>query len=102
MLTRGRVLYSFPARGSTNRKIVPSFSEELNCTLPPRICSPNRFIINVPIPQVKGYPFEVAVEGAANIRGVILADQVKSLGWQVRKAEKKGKVTKAVRGKYGK
>jgi mRNA interferase MazF len=46
--------------------------------------------------QVKGYPFEVAVEGAANIRGVILADQVKSLDWQVRKAEKKGKVTKAV------
>lgn len=46
--------------------------------------------------QVKGYPFEVAVAGAAKIRGVILADQVKSLDWQVRRAEKQGKVTKAV------
>jgi len=27
---------------------------------------------------------------------VILADQVKSLDWQVRKAEKKGKVSRAV------
>jgi mRNA interferase MazF len=45
---------------------------------------------------VKGYPFEVAVVGAAKIRGVILADQVKSLDWQVRRAEKQGKVTKAV------
>ena len=46
--------------------------------------------------QVKGYPFEVSVEGAARVRGVILADQVKSLDWQVRRAEKKGKVSKAV------
>jgi mRNA interferase MazF len=46
--------------------------------------------------QVKGYPFEVAVEGTAKVRGVILADQVKSLDWQVRKAEKKGKVSRAV------
>lgn len=42
--------------------------------------------------QVKGYPFEVEVEGVAAVRGVILADQVKSLDWQVRRAEKKGKV----------
>ena len=46
--------------------------------------------------QVKGYPFEVAVTGSAKIRGVILADQVKSLDWQVRRAELQGKVTKAV------
>ena len=46
--------------------------------------------------QVKGYPFEVAIEGSAKVRGVILADQVKSLDWQVRKAEKAGKVTKLV------
>lgn len=45
--------------------------------------------------HVKGYPFEVAVEGAAK-GGVILADQVKSLDWQVRRAEKKGKVAKTV------
>lgn len=46
--------------------------------------------------QVKGYPFEVALEGTTKVRGVILADQVKSLDWQVRKAEKTGKVTKLV------
>jgi len=46
--------------------------------------------------QVKGYPFEVAVEGVSKVRGVILADQVKSLDWQARKAEKKGKVAKTV------
>ena len=45
----------------------------------------------------KGYPFEVAVAGTAKIRGVILADQVKSFDWQVRRAEKQGKVAKAVR-----
>jgi mRNA interferase MazF len=44
--------------------------------------------------QVKGYPFEVAVEDG--VRGVILADQVKSLDWQVRRAEKKGKVSPEV------
>jgi len=46
--------------------------------------------------QVKGYPFEVGVEGSGSVRGVILADQVKSLDWQVRRAEKKGKVSKEV------
>lgn len=46
--------------------------------------------------QVKGYPFEVAVAGVTTIRGVILADQVKSLDWQVRRAEKSGKVSKDV------
>lgn len=46
--------------------------------------------------QVKGYPFEVAMEGASKVQGVILADQVKSLDWQVRQAEKKGNVSKAV------
>jgi len=46
--------------------------------------------------QVKGYPFEVAIEGNAQVKGVILADQVKSLDWQKRHAEKKGKVSKVV------
>ncbi len=46
--------------------------------------------------QVKGYPFEVPIEGTAKVRGVILADQVKSLDWQVRRAERQGKVTKPV------
>ena len=37
--------------------------------------------------QVKGYPFEVLIPDGLNVRGVILADQVKSLDWHVRKAE---------------
>jgi mRNA interferase MazF len=46
--------------------------------------------------QVKGYPFEVVVEESAVVRGAILSDQVKSLNWQARRAEKKGKVSKPV------
>jgi mRNA interferase MazF len=46
--------------------------------------------------QLKGYPFEVPVEGSTAVRGVILADQVKSLDWQVRRAQKKGRVAPAV------
>lgn len=37
--------------------------------------------------QVKGYPFEVAIPEGQPVTGVILADQVKSLDWRVRKAE---------------
>jgi mRNA interferase MazF len=38
--------------------------------------------------QVKGYPFEVPVPVGLAISGVILADQVKSLDWRVRRAER--------------
>jgi mRNA interferase MazF len=37
--------------------------------------------------QVKGYPFEVLIPDGLSVRGVILADQVKSLDWQARSAE---------------
>ena len=37
--------------------------------------------------QVKGYPFEVMIPAGLPVNGVILADQVKSLDWQVRKVE---------------
>lgn len=37
--------------------------------------------------QVKGYPFEVAIPDNERVSGVILADQVKSLGWRARQAE---------------
>jgi mRNA interferase MazF len=43
--------------------------------------------------QVKGYPFEVPIGG--NRPGVVLADQVKSLDWMVRKAKYKGKAAAA-------
>jgi mRNA interferase MazF len=36
--------------------------------------------------QVKGYAFEVVIPKDLSVTGVILADQVKSLDWQARKA----------------
>jgi mRNA interferase MazF len=36
--------------------------------------------------QVKGYPFEVALPTSGSVRGVVLADQVKSLDWRARRA----------------
>ena len=44
--------------------------------------------------QIKGYPFEVPVVGGEP--AVVLADQVKSLDWNARNAQFKGKVTPAV------
>lgn len=53
--------------------------------------------------QVKGYPFEVAIEGNPSATGAVLADQVKNLDWQARNAKYKGKVSvdqmQEVRGK---
>ena len=34
--------------------------------------------------QIKGYPFEVKIEGNPLISGVALADQIKNLDWRVR------------------
>ena len=41
--------------------------------------------------QIKNYPFEVLITGAAP--SAVLADQVKSLEWRIRKTKKKGVVT---------
>lgn len=35
----------------------------------------------------KGYPFEVAIPEDSKVKGIILADQVKSLNWKTRNAE---------------
>ena len=43
--------------------------------------------------QIKGYPFEVLISGEKP--SAVLADQIKSLDWTVRKATKKGAVTSA-------
>ena len=40
--------------------------------------------------QRKGYPFEVVIAADTDRESVVLADQVKSLDWKVRKAVKKG------------
>jgi mRNA interferase MazF len=41
--------------------------------------------------QIKNYPFEVVIAGTP--ASVVLADQVKSLDWRVRKAKRKGAVS---------
>ena len=38
--------------------------------------------------QEKGYPFEVALPPGGAVTGVILSDQVKSLDWRARQAER--------------
>lgn len=38
--------------------------------------------------RVKGYPFEVLLPEGASARGAILSDQLKSLDWRARKAER--------------
>ena len=40
--------------------------------------------------QTKGHPFEVVMTDQADRESIVLADQVKSLDWKVRKAVKKG------------
>lgn len=37
--------------------------------------------------KAKGYPFEVLLPDGMEVSGVVLADQVKSLDWQARKAK---------------
>lgn len=38
--------------------------------------------------NVKGYPFEVLLPKEYRVSGAILSDQIKSLDWRVRKAER--------------
>lgn len=46
--------------------------------------------------RVKGYPFEVALSEGLGIEGVVLADQVKSLDWRARRANRIGSVPGSV------
>ena len=41
--------------------------------------------------QVKGYPFEVELVGIKGLKGAVLSDQVRSLDWEARGAEKAGR-----------
>lgn len=55
--------------------------------------------------KVKKYPFEVVLPVGLPVSGVVLADQVKSLDWRVRKAEFAGhlpaELTSEIIGKLG-
>ena len=42
--------------------------------------------------KVKGYPFEVPLPEGLPVQGVVLADQVRSLDWEARRAERAGSV----------
>lgn len=46
--------------------------------------------------HVKNYPFEVMLPSNLPIQGVILADQVKNLDWQVRNAQFVCKIPKSI------
>ena len=41
--------------------------------------------------QVKGYPFEVELVGVEGVGGVVLSDQLRSLDWEARNAQKAGR-----------
>jgi mRNA interferase MazF len=41
--------------------------------------------------RVKGYPFEVGLIGIKGLKGVVLSDQLRSLDWEARGAEKAGR-----------
>ena len=48
-------------------------------------------LVCVPVTcQIKGYPLEVVLSGS-DVTGAALADQVKSIDWESRGAERKGK-----------
>lgn len=44
----------------------------------------------------KGYPFEVVISDHPDQTSVVLADQVKSVDWNIRKAVKKGAASSSV------
>jgi mRNA interferase MazF len=43
--------------------------------------------------QIKGYPFEVQLEGSPSLAGAILSDQIKSMDWQARKVKYQGTIS---------
>ena len=43
--------------------------------------------------QAKGYPFEVGVPSGVGVTGVIMVDQLKSVDWKARHAERLGRCT---------
>jgi mRNA interferase MazF len=46
--------------------------------------------------KVKGYPFEVNLPEMVGVSGTVLSDQIKSLDWSVRNAERIASVSKEI------
>ena len=45
--------------------------------------------------RVKGYPFEVTIPPGLAVGGVVLSDQIRSLDWRARRAERAGRLPAA-------
>ena len=92
--------------GSSSRSYVPARGQAIWLTFDPQagheqsgrrpaiVLSPREYnrrtglAILCPVTsQVKGYPFEVVLPEDAGINGAVLADQVRNLDWQARKAK---------------
>ena len=46
--------------------------------------------------RVKGYPFEVELIGVKGVKGVVLSDQLRSLDWEARGADRAGRAADEV------
>jgi mRNA interferase MazF len=84
-----------PDRGDVVRiSFNPQTGREQAGTRPGIVLSPRAYNARVGLAllcpvtsQVKGYPFEVLIPEGLPVQGVVLADQVKSLDWRMRRAE---------------
>jgi mRNA interferase MazF len=79
----------------------PQSGQEQNGRRPALVLSPEAYnkrtglAVFCPVTgQVKGYPFEVLIPEGLPVEGAILSDQVKSLDWRVRNAERICKLPK--------
>jgi mRNA interferase MazF len=70
------------------RKRVGKWGNSLAVRIPKAFATETGLALLCPVTrQIKGYPFEVHIPTGLGVRGVILADRVKSLDWQARRAE---------------
>lgn len=81
----------------------PSQGAEIKKTRPALVISPLSYNKKVGLALLcpitshkKGYPFEVDLSSKGNIKGMILADQVKSLDWKIRNAKFEEKVSSRI------
>ena len=87
-----------PARGDLVwLEFTPRAGHEQAGTRPALVLSPREYNRRVglallcPVTSaVKGYPFEVVLPPGIGFQGAVLADQVKSLDWRVRRARYAG------------
>ncbi len=91
----GNSMAYIPSRGDAIwLQFTPQAGHEQAGRRPALVLSPAAYngrvglVILCPITtQIKAYPFEVRIPANQPVTGAILADQVKSLDWRVRRAE---------------